>query len=185
MVLRDAEQRLEDTNIWVKNLELPLKLTGQNRGERPTVLLTEDDGTLRAWSLVIGRGPDGEDRHILTDDAGFQRNRPFEPYETVAFDVVTTGFGTVYTVPAGVIAKVWFTITNVTVNEVAVSLAIGGATVLPFGATPRVPLAPDGPGISGGPYILAVAEIVQHRCDTVNGAHIRVEVEEYGLGDAP
>ena len=111
--------------------------------------------------------------------------RPFEPYTSVTFDVVSNGFGTVYTVPVGVVAKVWFTITNITADEVAVSLNVGGAQILPGGATPRYPLAPDGPGASGGPYILAAAEIVQHRCDTVNGAHIRVEVEEYGLGDTP
>ena len=144
-----------------------------------------EDGALVMQSLLTGKDPNNAKRVLLTDVSRMLRMRPFEPHTSVTFDVVTTGFGTVYTVPAGVVAKVWFTITNITANEVAVSLSIGGATVLPFAATPRAPLPPDGPGISGGPYILAAAEIVQHRCGTVNGAHIRVEVEEYGLGDAP
>jgi hypothetical protein len=164
---------------------LPFMQTLMGPGNTPVPGAGSGGGSIIMQSKLRGIGADNTERTLRTDNYGIIRNRPYEPYATEAADTVTNGYNTIYTVPAGVIARVKFRISNITANEVLVSVNIGGAEWLPGGATPAFPLQPAAPGYTSPWIQMAAAEVVQHRCGTVNGAQMWVRIEEFDTGDEP
>jgi hypothetical protein len=54
-------------NVINENELSEILIRAHNRGQRPTVVLVQDDGTLRTWALQVGRDANGQERVALVE----------------------------------------------------------------------------------------------------------------------
>lgn len=54
-------------SVFNENELTEMLLQAHNRGQRPTVVLVEDDGTLRSWGIQVGQDADGNERVALVE----------------------------------------------------------------------------------------------------------------------
>lgn len=193
--------------FYIVNQYLPLLLQGtvSNEGERQSrklVLLTQGDGTLRDWGVLVGLDDAGRERPVAveatrelaesmhgedpsgdivglrTDEQRLLRNRPYEPYRTGAAAALTAAWTDYYTCPANSIAKAYVRIGYNPGTWAGMQYVSLRARGVPIGQFPIYQYS-IGPACW---FVLAATETISARTDGT-GATIHVAVELYSTGD--
>lgn len=182
-------------------------LTGtvSNEGERNVrklTLRTEGDGTLRTWGVLIGQDATGRERPVIveatremgvslhgedpsgdivglrSDEQRILRNRPYEPFRTVAASTVAGAWTDYYTCPANSIALAKVRIGYNPATFAGTEYVSLRAKGIPIGQFPIYEYS-IGPGCT---FLLAAAETVAART-TGGSATIHIEASLYSTGD--
>jgi len=194
----------ENTNVYILNEELLLKLMGENVANLPEAVLLDTARRLCVRGLLYGIDVNGVERPVfieddrsaaislhgedptgnivglLTDAQQLLRNRPYEPYRGELNGLCGAAWATIATAPANLEWRCWVTF----------GIAAGGADagiglrVRTDGANDRtyfynLPLYFNAVGPKVGPITLSDADFMQ--AIRIGGANVEyhVEYEEY------
>lgn len=124
--------------------------------------------------------PSGDIVGVRSDEQRLLRNRPYEPYRTLAPVNLGAAWATVYTCPANTIDRVCVRFGQTTAGTAGFTVALRvNGIVMGIG----IPVYIDAPPPVFGPFTMGAAEIIEaYRVGGANGA-VSFDIERYSTGD--
>lgn len=161
-----------------------------NDTERHVALRCEVDGTLRTFSLQVGRGADGREHVFLVDTGGIQWTHSYENYQIVNPVLMTNAEADLFN-PGGVAGQLFaveFNVVNIDnanpyVIITAVGHAVGGGAL----AANEYILRDDSLPIRGetgwmGPYVIQGNDTIRGNAAALNDCVIHFRVRRADIG---
>lgn len=185
-----VENMPDRLTFFQENELLPFLLQAYNRGDSPTVLLTEDDGTLRTWALQVYIDADGNERVGLVDTESVPWVHQYENYQIVDPVALTNAEADLFA-PGGGAAELYAVEYNiVNINNAAayailtsIGHAVGGGALAQsemFARDDSIPIR----GSTGfqGPHIIRGNDVIRGQAAANNTLTVHFRVRRVDIG---